>query len=215
MMDPYAMDALYGYDPTPLMMPAHHQQYNQPQHHKTPCELSKESSTTAKSVIEPAKQAASNVDHYAGGKGKVLTSSFTDFDDEPSALYLARLNRAASMSGAFNQAALRGYPMLERRQQGADEASVTTQKDTKVSNAGAAPSEAALRHPSEDLETYDGSSDATSANKRVKRQAYETSSYEPPCRGFPLEINIKSRIKFDQIFPIKGNSQIKKCVRFE
>lgn len=49
---------------------------------------------------------------------------------------------------------------------------------------------------------------------RLKRQVYQSSyENEPICYGFPLEVNIKSRIKMDQIFPIFGNSQFKKCIK--
>lgn len=51
---------------------------------------------------------------------------------------------------------------------------------------------------------------------RQKRQVYESSyEHEPPCFGFPLEINVRSRIKLDQMFPIQGKSQFKKCVKLE
>lgn len=52
----------------------------------------------------------------------------------------------------------------------------------------------------------------TKSKLRKKRQVSYTSGYERPCHGFPLEINVKSRIKMDQVFPIFGRSQIKKCV---
>lgn len=62
-------------------------------------------------------------------------------------------------------------------------------------------------------EAVDGADDQS--HKRVKRQVNYESSYEkePPCYGFPLEVNIKSRIKMDQVFPIYGNSQYKKCIK--
>lgn len=55
------------------------------------------------------------------------------------------------------------------------------------------------------------------ALRRVRRQVYYSSGYngQPNCHGFPLEINVKSRVKMDQMFPIYGNSQMKKCIRFE
>lgn len=55
------------------------------------------------------------------------------------------------------------------------------------------------------------------ALRRVRRQVYYSSGYngQKDCQGFPLEINVRSRIKMDRLFPIHGNSQVKKCVRFE
>lgn len=55
------------------------------------------------------------------------------------------------------------------------------------------------------------------ALRRVRRQVYYSSGYngQQNCQGFPLEINVRSRIKMDRLFPIHGNSQVKKCVRFE
>lgn len=57
----------------------------------------------------------------------------------------------------------------------------------------------------------------TKVLRRVRRQVYYSSGYngQPNCHGFPLEINVRSRVKMDQMFPIHGNSQMKKCIRFE
>lgn len=50
----------------------------------------------------------------------------------------------------------------------------------------------------------------------TRRNGYSSSyAYEPPCYGFPLEINIRSRIKPEDVFPIKGNTQFKKCIKLE
>lgn len=51
--------------------------------------------------------------------------------------------------------------------------------------------------------------------RRSKRQVYYESGYdgEANCEGFPLEVNIRSRVKLDRLFPIYGKSQIKKCVK--
>ena len=66
----------------------------------------------------------------------------------------------------------------------------------------------------DERESLHDDSDSGVPNKRVKRQAYESSyQNEPPCYGFPLEINVKSRIKLGQIFPIHGKSQFKKCIK--
>lgn len=57
--------------------------------------------------------------------------------------------------------------------------------------------------------------DSTHHGHRAKRQVYYESGYDGQanCEGFPLEINVRSRIKLDQIFPIFGKSQMRKCVK--
>lgn len=77
--------------------------------------------------------------------------------------------------------------------------------------------------PTEEQEAIDDESDKDQIiHKRVKRQAvleprnyHYQSGYprEPPCYGFPLEVNVRSRIKMDRLFPIYGNSQHKKCIK--
>jgi len=62
--------------------------------------------------------------------------------------------------------------------------------------------------------TNHGIGSGNAHHRRTKRQIYYQSGYNghERCRGFPLEINVRSRIKPDQMFPIHGNSQIKKCI---
>lgn len=59
---------------------------------------------------------------------------------------------------------------------------------------------------------------------RMRRSAPQPIGYESsygeadsdePCFGFPLEINVKSRIKPEDVFPIRGKSQFKKCIKLE
>lgn len=77
-----------------------------------------------------------------------------------------------------------------------------------------------------DDESYDHEDDMVSwlrnrhnpmRQRRMKRQVYYESGYDgnTNCEGFPLEINVRSRIKLDRIFPIHGKSQIKKCVKIK
>lgn len=67
--------------------------------------------------------------------------------------------------------------------------------------------------PNEDEEQVDD--DREMAHRRMKRQVYYQSGYdgEKNCHGFPLEINVRSRIKMDRLFPIHGKSQFRKCVK--
>lgn len=114
------------------------------------------------------------------------TINFTDYDDESGNYYL----RAAASN--YGKMKIADYRKLQRA-------------DKKNS-----PSNWMLTI--DERESVDNE-DQTS--RRVKRQAHYESRYEnePPCYGFPLEVNIKSRIKMDNIFPIHGNSQMKKCIK--
>lgn len=118
--------------------------------------------------------------------------NFTDYDDEFGNYYLRKTSN--QLGNPYNR-------KLTRRNQ-----LPSSSDDSKTSKAIAwlvsiAP------------EAVDSGDDQS--RKRVKRQAHYESSYEkePPCYGFPLEVHIKSRIKMDQIFPIFGKSQFKKCIK--
>lgn len=67
-------------------------------------------------------------------------------------------------------------------------------------------------HDYNDGTAHHGASNAE--HIRTKRQVYYQSGYngKERCHGFPLEINVRSRVKMDRLFPIHGNSQIKKCI---
>lgn len=62
-------------------------------------------------------------------------------------------------------------------------------------------------------ESVDHDNNGLKSHARVKRQISYSSNYEGPCEGFPLEVNIKSRLKLDSLFPIHGRSQLKKCLK--
>lgn len=139
------------------------------------------------------------VQAYSGSKQSSQDSSsgsslnpinFTDYDDEFGNYYLGKA----------------GSHMVN---------SYSNRKLSKRNQLESGSSKAVAWLMSAVPEAVDGADDQT--NKRVKRQAggYYESSYEkePPCYGFPLEVNIKSRIKMDQVFPIFGNSQYKKCIK--
>ena len=67
----------------------------------------------------------------------------------------------------------------------------------------------------DDEEQIDLDDQFATRRRRVKRQVYYKSGYNGSnkCHGFPLEVNVRSRIKMDQVFPIYGKSQMKKCVK--
>lgn len=117
--------------------------------------------------------------------------NFNDFDDDVSNYYLRKQVSSAANGLALNEALRRDGADVEEQHP----------VDWLLLNGD----EESIDH--EDLPEV-------GHHSRVKRQAYESSyENEPPCYGFPLEINIKSRIKMDQIFPIHGKSQIKKCIK--
>lgn len=120
---------------------------------------------------------------------------FTDYDDEFGNYYLRKASNHMGNSYSNNN----GNKRLSKR----------AQLEAESSKASKALAWLMSAVP----EAVDGADDQS--HKRVKRQVNYESSYEkePPCYGFPLEVNIKSRIKMDQIFPIYGNSQYKKCIK--
>lgn len=119
-------------------------------------------------------------------RGK-LTIKFTDFDDDSGGYYLAQMPAQSSSNR------LAKYIMLQRADLG----------NTELEQV---PS---LQRTDDD-EAVD--EDSKPRGRRVKRQVSYTSDYDRPCYGFPLEINVKSRIKMDNVFPIFGKSQVRKCV---
>lgn len=132
--------------------------------------------------------------------------NFTDYDDEFGSYYVGKrraeggpLDRSASVTMQRadidnrvrdNQAAAKAWIMSTDEQESLDPAS-----DVQGSRSA---------HPQ-------------AIHTRNKRQVYYKSGYDgnKPCHGFPLEINVRSRIKLDQVFPIYGNSQMKKCVKLQ
>lgn len=143
-------------------------------------------------------------------------ANFNDFDDDSSNYYTRKASlssAAASMGGKRKMAfAAPAFPY------GFDEFS-------SRSDDGLDPKHTVgSRHEMHDdsVSTIDEkeSIDETQRNEitghlRVKRQIYMSSheEQEGPCYGFPLEVNVKSRIKLDRIFPIHGKSQYKKCIK--
>lgn len=89
------------------------------------------------------------------------------------------------------------------------------QHDLAVSSSNTEEEDIEAPMPNDD-ESYDHEDDDAPHN-RVKRQVYYESGYDgnANCEGFPLEINVRSRIKLDRIFPIHGKSQMKKCIKFK
>lgn len=129
--------------------------------------------------------------------------NFTDYDDEFGNYYM----RAAGSSSVGKAFPLSQTPShnFRRSQQ---------QLDQRSAGAFILPTE-----EQEELTNNNGHG-LVQLNKRSKRQAnYYESSYgddddhKKPCYGFPLEVNVKSRIKMDQVFPIFGKSQFKKCIK--
>lgn len=156
-----------------------------------------------------SKQSAYDSPSVAGTQ----TINFTDYDDDSSNYYVGKraLHQGMSASGrvyskkyspAYQHALQSIYPTLAYGMQSRiDRSPSSVVQDLKVS-------------PEEQESLINDSEDSSSAHLRVRRQAYESSyENEPPCYGFPLEVNIKSRIKLDQVFPIHGKSQYKKCIK--
>lgn len=140
------------------------------------------------------KQSSHDPSSYSSSSLKPI--NFTDYDDDYGNYYLRK--SGPPVGNAYKRNFLKGNQM-HRLDGGSAE------------NSKASKAVAWLM--SVEPEAVDGADDQS--HKRVKRQVNYESSYEkePPCYGFPLEINVKSRIKMDQIFPIYGNSQFKKCVK--
>ena len=137
--------------------------------------------------------------------------NFNDYDDESGNYYMrraaARRRKLAQADfGADLQRA--DLPTSQQQQQ---------QQQQKVS-AMAIGKQTMLLPPDEDEQIDHGDQETASGAggyRRVKRQVYYQSGYngERLCHGFPLEINVRSRIKMEQVFPIHGKSQFKKCIK--
>lgn len=157
--------------------------------------------------------APSMVKHVSSEPSTGHTINFTDYDDDSSNYYVGKraLTHGASASGRIYskkyppalQQALQGmYPGLVY--------GIRSRSDSTVERIAVD----SLRLPEEQESLISESQGSLAARARVKRQTYESSyEKEPPCYGFPLEVNIKSRIKLDQVFPIHGKSQFKKCIK--
>lgn len=128
-------------------------------------------------------------------------NNFNDYDDESGNYYIGKsstkqrqLLTASDLTDEFNH--------LQKR-------------TDKLLLGGSSADETMLIPDDGDEEQVDHEEQPQFARRRAKRQVYYQSGYdgEQQCYGFPLEINVRSRIKMDQIFPIHGRSQFKKCIK--
>lgn len=138
---------------------------------------------------------------YSGdSSGSALgTINFTDYDDESGNYYMknGRQQNQQQQSSSNDQKRYINH-------------SNTIFKRTDLQTPSSLPS----AMPTEEEESlFNDDDNNDKGHLRVKRQVYHQSTYEGPCYGFPLEINIKSRVKMDRLFPIHGNSQYKKCIK--
>lgn len=136
-----------------------------------------------------------NQDDKEQSNSAVSYVNFNDFDDESGGTYAVSSGKTASPKKYYDQYQDRVMRLRSRR-------SDASEKGARV-----------WILPVEEQESLDN--DGGQRHRRVKRQVHYQSGYErePPCYGFPLEVNIRSRIKMDQLFPIQGNSQYKKCIK--
>lgn len=150
--------------------------------------------TAASSIYKPSqpKQAAYEADSSGSALG---TINFTDYDDESGGYYVKN-GRQQQLASSKRRYLGLGDSSMFKRLDSKTQASVTSETPTEE--------EESFLHDKDD---------SNRRHSRVKRQIYHKSTYEGPCYGFPLEVNIKSRIKMDQLFPIHGNSQYKKCIK--
>lgn len=186
MMDPMSM---YGSMMGAGAMPAHHQHPQMPSSATMPYSADYGSPSSGYSKSPEAN-----------------SINFTDYDDDFGNYYMraAGSNKRSKMIAAHPS-------YVDGQQQQLQQAHFKKRSDSDSKNGD-------WILPTKEQEELDSGSsvDEMASNKRSKRQApYYESSYEkePPCFGFPLEVNVKSRIKLDQVFPIHGNSQLKKCVK--
>lgn len=155
-------------------------------------------------------------DHYGDTKHAISEASsmgsfsqptnFNDFDDESGNYYL---RKSLTQRSEGNKWPAAGHNQQQQQTQPQSESQSTQNNSNRRSSShslvATKEQEALLDDVDDELPL-----------KRVKRQISYSSGYEKgkPCHGFPLEINVRSRIKMDQLFPIHGNSQMKKCVKF-
>lgn len=146
-----------------------------------------------------AKMAASD----PAVESALSNANFNDFDDDSSNYYIRKVSHPMSagkrkMQAHYAAPAFAYGPADEfgKRSDGGAQSDSGEQASQQV----------------DEKESVDAEMDK-SAHSRVKRQVYMSSHEEGPCHGFPLEINVKSRVKLDQIFPIHGKSQFKKCIK--
>lgn len=138
--------------------------------------------------------------------------NFNDYDDDFGNYYMRRSRAAAAQ--AAKRRRLAASPEVEA------DVDITDHqlKKRRDEEALAGPLQTMLL-PSEDEERVDNDAPSQLEHRkhhlRTKRQVYYQSGYdgERQCHGFPLEINVRSRIKMDQVFPIHGKSQFKKCIK--
>lgn len=155
--------------------------------------------------------------------------NFNDYDDETGAYYLARLPSA--LRGSRDLA--KYYTLLQRVDNEQLSSSETSNSDDEEDEESALNRDESKLNPMINVaiarKFLDDLQESEQANEdnadlddkhrfepkvRTKRQISYNSNYEQPCEGFPLEVNIKSRVKLNErIFPIFGKSQIKKCVK--
>lgn len=143
---------------------------------------------------------------YPDGESKQSghTINFTDYDDDSSSYYMGK--RALSHSASGQQFARKLPSQTPNSLYAALAYGLRSRHDGGLSQAD--------NMSPDEQESLLSADESPANNHRVKRQVYESSyENEPPCYGFPLEVNVRSRIKFDQVFPIRGNSQFKKCIK--
>jgi hypothetical protein len=150
--------------------------------------------------------------------------SGVDYDDDSGNYYVGkrngRRNKLWPADYAYNFGLHRNdqnnnYRDNDDNDSGLSESDLPLQQDDlAVSSSNIEEEEVDMASVPNDDESYDHENDS-SLHSRVKRQVYYESGYDghTNCEGFPLEINVRSRIKLDRIFPIHGKSQIKKCIK--
>lgn len=179
--------------------------------------------------------------HFHGYNGGGSNSgegggSFTDYDDEFGNYYMRsaaskmrKLYTPMQNTGVDSRStssSYQRYPQHQSQQKHQPFANSFPFKrnDDEFKNNSKVDDDSGLIMSTEEQEAIDDDSEKDQIiHKRFKRQTlvaeqrnyqYQSGySREPPCYGFPLEVNVKSRIKLDRIFPIYGNSQFKKCVK--
>lgn len=143
--------------------------------------------------------------------------SAVDYDDDAGSYYMrkaaaARRNKLSLGDYPYEYNLQRNDDQHDQHDDGEDE---SEQHDLETSASNEEEASVEAPQVNED-ESYDHE-DETVARRRVKRQVYYQSGYngETKCDGFPLEVNVRSRIKLDRIFPIHGKSQMKKCIKIK
>lgn len=154
------------------------------------------------------------------------SADFNDFDDDSSNYYTRKSSsipkrKHMSLGAAFG-GAYGGSGAFSSRSDGrahqigplSSDSRPKSDQTKSSSSSASAGSQVSILDEKESIDETDRNE--RSSQLRVKRQINYQSGYEgheEPCYGFPLEVNVKSRIKLDGIFPIHGKSQHKKCIK--